>query len=397
MDQAAGNGTTTLSSRRRKQLLRAGFALSVVCLLGIGLAVEVQRSHVRHQMQTDSEVATVWLLQATHGPNHILSRGSTVQRWANAHGVHALGDYQVLSSSFNGEPNGVEFWFDYESHTSAQELECHRVGPTAFVDDLGQVYHGFLDFQGKTVGVYLPGYDHAARYLTCKVHWMPRRPAASFPVSRPMSFTVPLPPTRRTLPLASTLPSGPASVTKNGITVTVDEVHLSPARLRTLYEGQRDLMFQVHIQGGQIADDNVEMPLADTRVSGPSFVTGNMLTPRQMRRIQSQAFTYSYRSGRSGTLFFTGLPPSSDSFTITDPYGVALLSETASIVMPLQKPQNGRKASPFWTAPVNGAGRGTDCVQLHLHVQPPSSSPQAMPPSAVVFDIPVRVAPDTTP
>ena len=397
MDPGTRKATANLSPRRRKHLLRAGFALSAVCLLGIGLAAAVQRSHVRHQMQTDPEVATVWLLQATHGPNHTLTRGSTVQRWANAHGMHVLGDYQVLSSSFNGEPNGIEFWFDYESHTSARELECHRVGPTAFVDDLGQVYHGFLDFQGKTVGVYLPGYDHAAHRLTCTIHWMPRRPAAPFPVSRPMSFTVPLPPSRRTLPLASTLPSDPVSVTRNGITVTVSDMHLSPARLRSLYEGQRDLMFRLRIQGGQIADDNVEMPLAERGAPGPSFVTDKRLTQRQIQRIQGQAYSYSYRSGRSGTLFFTGRPPHSDSLTITDPYGVALLPETAALAMPLQKPQNGRKASPFWIAPVNGAGQGTDCVQLHLHVQPPSSSSQAMPPAPVVFEIPVRVAPDATP
>ena len=135
MNQAAVKGTANLSSRRRKQLLHGTCALLAVGLLGIGLALAVRQSHIQHQMQTDPEVATVWLLQVTHGPNHTLTRGSTVQRWANQHGLHALGDYQVLTGSFNGEPNGLEFWFDYDSHTSIKELECHRVGPTAFVDE----------------------------------------------------------------------------------------------------------------------------------------------------------------------------------------------------------------------------------------------------------------------
>lgn len=389
MDQAAGKGTAILHSRRRKRLLRGSLSLLTVCLLGGGLALAVRQSRIQHQMQTDPEVATVWLLEVTHGPNHTVTRGSTVQRWANAHGIHALGDYQVLTGSFNGEPDGIEFWFDYQSHMSVKDLECHRVGPTAFVDDLGQVYHGFLDFQGKTVGVYLPGYDHAARRLTCALHWMPRRPAAPFPVSRPMTFTVPLPSVRRKLPPASTLPSGPLSLTKSGITVTVSEVRLSPPRLRNLYQGQRDLMFRLDIQGGQIADVNVEQPVDDPRTS-TVFNQGQILTSRR------QFFNYRIRPGSNGLPSWNG-PSPLDNITITDPYGTALLPEFASVAMPLIKLRKGLKSSPFWVAPINGAGRGTDCVQLHFHVQPPSRSPKAMPPDPIAFDIPVRVTPEAAP
>jgi hypothetical protein len=396
MDQAAGQRTTNRSPRKQKQLLRVSAALLSVCLAGVGLTLGVRQSHIRHQRQTDPEVATVWLLQTTHGPNHTLTRGSAVQRWANAHGIHALGDYQVLTSGFNGEPDGIEFWFDYESHLSARELECHRVGPTAFVDDLGQVYHGFLDFQGKTVGVYLPGYDHAAHRLTCTLHWMPRRPAAPFPVSRPMTFTLALPTLRRTLPPASTLPSDPVSVTKNGITVTIRDAHLSPLKLRPLYEGQRDLLFRLVIQGGEIADENVITAVEEAQ-NGSSALNGNtVFIQGQIRAANGRIFNTRVRSGNN--IFMLGNGPSPESsFLITDPYGTALLSDASSIAMPPAKPRPGQKTAPFWTAPVNGAGRGTDAVLLHFHVQPPSASPKAMPPASIPFDIPVRINPAPTP
>ena len=351
-------------------MLRRSVALLTLCLLGAALAAAVRQSRILHQMQTDPEVATVWLAQVTHGPNHTLIRGSTVQRWANEHGVHALGDYQVLTGSFNGEPNGIEFWFDYDSHLSSKDLECHRVGQTAFVDDLGQIYHGFLDFQGKTVGVYLPGYDHAAHSLTCTLHWMPRRPAAPFPVSRPMTFQVPLPSLRRTLPPASTLPAGPVSVTKNGVTVTIGDMHLSPPQLRTLYQGQRDLMFRLQIQGGQIADDNVAF------------------APPALSRLVTWPYKYRMQPRNNFVLSSVGT-----NFAITDPYGTNLLPETATITIPPTNPHAGKDQSLAWIAPVNGAGRGTDCVRLHFHIQPPSRSPKAIPPDTVAFDIPVRIAP----
>jgi len=385
-----------ITSRKRKQLTRGTIALFSACLLGGALAVAVRRSQIRHQMQTDPSVATAWLIQVTHGPNHTLTRGSTVQRWANQHNIHALGDYEVLTGSFNGEPNGIEFWFDYSSHTDAKNLECHRVGPTAFVDDLGQIYHGFLDFQGKTVGVYLPGYDHAAHRITATVHWMPRRPAAPFPVSRPMTFSVPLTASRRILPPASTLPDGPVSITKSGITVTLSDVHLSPPRLRSLYEGQRDLTFQLHIQGGEIADENVVIP-EDYVLDATSAFSPNAPTAiqRQVRVVQGRGITTRLRSGN--TIYMLGNGSlDGDHLTITDPYGISLVPPMLSVAMPVTKPRKGQKASPSWIAPVTGAGKGTDCVQFHFDVQPPARSPKAMPPASIPFDIPVRVSTEAT-
>ncbi len=386
----------TASKCTSKFFRNAGVALLTFSLLGMGLTVAVRQSHVRHQMQTDSEVATVWLLQVTHGPNHTLTRGSVVQRWANEHGVHALGDYQVLNGSFNGEPNGLEFWFDYDSHTSLKDLECHRVGPTAFTDDLGQIYHGFLDFQGKTVGVYLPGYDHSARRITCTLRWMPRRPAAPFPVSRTMTFTVPLPAVRRTLPPASTLPSGPVTVTKGGITVKLSDVRLSPPRFRTLYAGQRDLNFQLQIQGGEIADTNVEQPITNLPGASTTYYANAMILQRQIRASAGQSYTYRIQPGGNILRLGNGVS-ASESFSITDPYGVALLPESFSVMTPTAKPLPGGKRSPFWVAPLNGAGKGTDAVLFHFHVQPPARSPKSMPPESVSFDIPIQISPVPAP
>ncbi|HLK60708.1 MAG TPA: hypothetical protein VKU00_29360, partial [Chthonomonadaceae bacterium] len=178
------------------RVLGCGIAL---LLLGVGLvmttALMVQARNRRVQLQSDPHVATVWLLGATWGPNHSVTFGSPSQKWLNEHNITAFGSYAVLHSPYTGEPGGVEFWFDYQSYLPSQELECHRVGEMAFTDDLGQTYHGYLDFQGKTVGVYLPAYDHAAHRLFCNIHWMPRRPAAPSPVSTPMTFMVNLPPT----------------------------------------------------------------------------------------------------------------------------------------------------------------------------------------------------------
>lgn len=381
-------------SRKRKLLVRGGVATLSVVLTGVGLALAVRQSHIRHQRQDDPQVATVWLMQATRGPNHTLTRGSTVQRWANQHNIHFLGDYQVLTSNFNGEPNGIEFWFDYQSHVSTKELECHRIGPAAFVDDLGQVYHGFLDFQGRYVGVYLPGYDHAAHRITCTVRWMPRRPAAPVPVSHPMSFTVPLTPVRRQLPAAAMLPADPVRVTRKGITVTLSEAHLGPTKLRGYYDGQRDLLFRLQIQGGQISDENLVLPTNDTNGLTTSFSGNAVIVQGQIRSARGPVYTARNRAG--STVFILGNGSSdADSFRITDPYGISLVPDTASITLPATKPQKGQKASPYWVAPVTGTGRGTDCVQLHFHVQPPASSSMALPPEPVAFDIPLRLSPAT--
>jgi hypothetical protein len=142
-DIKVGNMEEISEKRRRGR----GNARSVGCGIGMLLLVGglllamvliVQARNRRIQLQSDPHIATVWLMGATWGPNHTLVDGTAWQKWLNAHNITAFGSYTELRSPYNGEPGGVEFWFDYQSHLPSQELECHRVGEMAFTDDLGQ-------------------------------------------------------------------------------------------------------------------------------------------------------------------------------------------------------------------------------------------------------------------
>ncbi|HLV80720.1 MAG TPA: hypothetical protein VKT32_10575, partial [Chthonomonadaceae bacterium] len=247
-------------SKQRAERMWVGWLAGGLALAGLVLVlcrlVAGSRSHV--QMQTDPNVATVWVLGVTHGPMHMVQEGSALQKWLNAVNIHAFGDYHSYRSGYDGDPDSLEIWFDYTSYLPrTPDLECHRVGQTAFVDDMGQAYHGYLDFQGKVVGVYLPGYDHAAHRLTCCLHWMPRQPAAPTPVSRPMVFTIALPPAQRLLPPLAALPRGPVTQSHGEVTVTVTDARLSAPRTRPFTSTQRDLAFRLKITGGELACSNV--------------------------------------------------------------------------------------------------------------------------------------------
>ena len=185
----------------RRDFFRAYKIVGALLLVFIGLLAAslygLNESCRRAQTQTDPRIATVWILGVTQGARPTLTRGSILQKWLNAHDIHALGDYRILTTRYTGDHNSLEIWSDYQSYLpDYPQLECHRVRETAFVDDLGQPYHGYLDFQDKYVGVYLPGYDHAARRLTCELHWMPRQSSSAHPISAPMTFTIDLPPRR---------------------------------------------------------------------------------------------------------------------------------------------------------------------------------------------------------
>lgn len=328
-------------------------ALSLLAALGGMAAITVfvaRDSQRRAQMQTDSRVATVWVLGVAHGTQP-LTRGSLLQKWLNARGIHAFGEYRTLTSRYNsGNENGLEIWFDYQSYLKKRpELECHRIGATAFVDDLGQRYHGFLDFQDQYVGVYLPGYDHAARRLVCAVRWMPRQPARPRPMSKPMVFTVDLPPVKRVLPPADTLPRRFVTLTNQGVTVTVGQARLSAPDYRIGgYAGsQRELFFYLKIEGGELTAPNIVSPIAE-------------LAPRASSLDTSRPFT------------------------ITDPYGVSLLPEDRILEPVLQQGRGGT----LWSAAVNGAGQGTDAVRLRFDVRPKGRKPSA---PAIPFDITIPV------
>lgn len=353
--------------RRLRAVRFAILWMNILCLcLGLasaGLYFQ-QNSRRRSQMQTDSKVATVWVMGVTHGPEHTLTRGTPLQKWLNRVGIRALGDYRVLTGKYGGDPNSVQIWFDYASQIpTSKELECHRVGPTAFMDDLGQFYHGYLDFHDKYVGVYLPGYDHAARRLLCLVRWMPRRPDTTEPSSRPMAFTVDLPGSRRVLPPAARLSASLAAQTNEGVTVTASDGGLSGIRTDAYSTSQRRLSFRLRIQGGRLADMNVD--------AGYSAALSAASARGGFRRPGSGFMPSPAPAGLS-------TPPANSAplFSIVDPYGVSLVPN-GEMLFPMltadDRPVRDRTGA-VWVAPVNSAGKGTDVVRLKLHVIPDSGS-----------------------
>jgi hypothetical protein len=344
----------------------------------------LNESRRRAQTQTDPRIATVWILGVTQGAQPALTRGSILQKWLNAHDIHALGDYRILTTRYTGDHNSLEIWFDYQSYLSNHaELECHRVRETAFVDDLGQPYHGYLDFQDKYVGVYLPGYDHAARRLTCELHWMPRQPASTPLVSAPMTFTLDLPPAPRVLPPAASLPRGPVMVTTQGITVTVGGARLSAANIGMLGGSQRELTFHLNVQGGELVDSNVDRPTSYLLRGGTPTLR---LYPGSFWRFRRAAGLLLTQPGASPGAASTTRP-----FRITDPYGVSLVPDNEAISpLPLL---NETGPTPIrygmvWVAPVDGAGHGTDAVRLRFDVLPAVHTPATKP---IPFDVTIPV------
>ncbi|HZP83215.1 MAG TPA: hypothetical protein VFB21_16350 [Chthonomonadaceae bacterium] len=371
--------TKVVLTRRAPRSYR-GLILAIGLLVALGgmtaLTVFVARDGQRRaQMQTDSRVAAVWVLGVARGAQP-LTRGSLLQKWLNARGIHAFGEYRVLTSRYNnGNRDSLEIWFDYQSYLKQYpQLECHRIGQTAFVDDLGQRYHGFLDFQDQYVGVYLPGYDHAARRLVCAVRWMPRQPARPRPMSKPMVFTVDLPPAKRVLPPADTLPRRFVTVTNQGVTATVGQARLSEPDYRIGgYAGsQRELTFRLKIEGGELVGSNVSRPYQLI-----SNTNSNLRLYFRQRALAGTTANDAASQGRA--------------FTITDPYGVSLLPED-ELLSPMLTPDEAKpmqgKEGTVYTAPVNGAGQGTDAVRLRFDVRPKGSAPSA---PTIPFDITIPV------
>ncbi len=375
-------------NRFARPLLWAALLLACFGAVGVFIAHFAAEGRKRSQIQTDPAVATAWLLGVTHDSNTPLIRGSHLQKWLNTHNIKFFGEYRELRTRFNTDPDGLEFWFDYDSHVPGHPLlECHRIGRTAFIDDLGQPYHGFLDFQGKSIGIYLPGYDHAAHRLTCTIHWMPRRPDLPTPVSLPMVFTVDLPPARRLLPPFEALPRGPVSQTIQGITVIADAARLSAPLLGVGTTGQRNLTFRLKVLGGQLANSNVfQFGPISTSLSPSTFRLFGSGAPLSMRGGpfgQGSVFrSRLYRRAFSPTV---GRP-----IEITDPYGVSLISG-GEMLTPLSADDTSRERGEdgtAWMAPVNGGGHGTTAIRLQCDVLPTGAT---SPNSAVHFDLTLPV------
>ncbi len=391
--------------RQRRRASRSGLFLTVAAVTIVALTVliagEWEAYQSRTQMQDDPRVARAWMIGTTFGLRHQIQRGSSLQRWLNERNISLLGDYEIVQSQYANDPGSMEIWFNYQSYLIGQpDLECHRVNAagTAFIDDLGQPYHGFLDIHGKTVGVYLPGFDHSAHEIRCLLHWMPRRPGGPPPVSRPMQFAVKLPRLPRVLPAASSLPRV-VTATKSGITVALDAARLGDFKHSERDVGQRDLTFRLKITGGEIANDNVE---ADFDVPAGSLSNSVRIGSLGLGYFTSSPNAASLRAlssvrqARQRLLAFTNATPNAP-MTLTDPYGIPLVVSGQSIT-PLVSKETLRSASrgegTVWNVPVNSAGKGTDVVRVHFDVSP-SALPGRRAPAAlresVPFDLVVPV------
>jgi hypothetical protein len=369
------------SSRRFRIFRRFCLVCTVLLALGIGALAVVRINRNAMQWHQDPSVGTVWVAGVSYGARPTLSVGSPLVRWLNRHGIQAFGKAETLVSRFHGDEGGLEIWFGCRSKLAGKPLlECHRVGKTAFTDDLGQEYQGYLDFQGAMVGVYLPGYDHAARRLTCALHWMPRAPADPAPISAPMQFTIDLPPATRQLPEPEQLAGVTSTQTRQGITVTAGNVRLEAPKLSTTVSSQRDLIFHLDVRGGTLACSNMEtLPGRINRGASSAHAASRELQITS-RDLQAARLVAPWNAP----------PPPQNALQITDPYGVSLLASREQVV-PMMSLDATRctqeQDGAVWIAPVNSAGQGANVIHLRLYIQP--ANPQA-PPVPFDFTLPVR-------
>ena len=363
-----------LPHRSHRAVWRAAQVVALVAVLAVTGRALLQTRQRLQQWHDDPDVASVWVVGITRGPDLTLTRGGPMLEWLNAHGVKIFGTADKVTSRYSGAPDGIEIWFAYHSHLRhTRELACHRVGRTAFTDDLGQCYHGLLDFEGDIVGVYLPAYDHAARRLTCTLHWMPRAPAPPTPISQPMRFEIELPRVSRRLPPAAQLSFGPVVQTRDDIRVTLGNARLSAPTYSGYDVRQRDLTFHLDIQGGVLAAANVDPHKSELAM--PTATTAPMTLG-------------SRRPGHP----WSRPQQSQDPLTATDPYGVSLVPERGEVapMMSLDELHCTRAADGVvWIVPVNGAGQGTDAVRVRFDVRPSAGGP------LVPFDLTVRVRGDS--
>lgn len=384
MNYNTDEGITVHQKRRRLRLSLTYLAITLI-LLVCAASFEIWSDRARLQLQTDPRMVSAWIIGTTYGPKQQLTRGTMFQKWLSQMGFHSLGNQEILTSRFHGDSDGMQIWLDYNSFLpDAKYLECHRIGQTAFVDDLGQRYHGFLDFHGRIVGVYLPGYDHAAHRITCRLHWCPRQQYPPRLFSSPMSFTIDLPKTTRQLPAAESLVSASSKQTIRGITVQVSSVRLVPQNLSPQFVVQNQLSFHLNIEGGNLANSNVALGNGEIR-------------QRRLRELLTQIDPAGGQNLLTPDSEQTAgqIPPptlgeyTKNRFIITDPYGLSLMPDTAVLTPAIDWFGRGYlrdEAGWVWRAPVNGVGIGTDAVRLQLDVRP-VTPPNSTPAPPVHFDL----------
>lgn len=337
----------------------------VAALVGVGLLFFLTYRQVQSSAQEHEQpgFVHVWLEGVRFGPNLTLSTGDPLTQWLTRHHLPWFHKSRTYVSRYQGTVGSLELWLGYHSELANHpELVCHRVGRTAFVDNFGQAYHGFLDIFPHSIGIYLPGYDHAARELVCTLRWMPAPPDPPLPLSEPMRFYIRLPHYPRKLPLLSQVPNGPVSQTKQGVRVTLSGVWLSTPQYSNPDASRNILLFHLKIAGGELAASNV--------------LTTDIADPFSIHRVASS------------------WAPAHNPLTITDPYGFPLLSPVRNILPvfslsaagePLHTPEG-----EVWQAPVDGAGRSTDVVRFHFDVHPHGGT------TLIPFDLTVRVHHDAS-
>ncbi len=329
----------------RKIFIALGFA-GVLLTAGAVLLGIMTLRRKEMQYQNDPAVAASWIVGARKGGNPSLFAPTLWQKYLNKTGLKFLYSPPAVQSRYSGTNGSLELWLGYQSHLKGHPLlVCHRVGRTAFVDDMGQDYHGFLDVHGHIIGIFLPGYDHAAHRLTCILHWMPQEADENSRVSLPMLYTISLTPPKRKLPSAAQL-SQSAVQTEDGMTVHVWDVRLSNLQYGGYLQGQRTLSFSLHVMGGELAGSNM---IAETAAKAP-------------------AGAYSSQ--------------------VTDPYGIVMnLPHTFFTPMfSLTSPGVVHEGDgTVWTVPVDSAGKSTDACTFHLPMQPTAGG------APVWFSLTVRV------
>ncbi len=336
------------SLQKLLKVLVLSTSVAVVILGSIVILETIQRRKL--QIQNDPQVAAAWLAGVRYGSDCSLTPHHGLTTLLKRIGLRLPQVHHTLLSHFQGANGSMEVWLGYISHlTNQPRLVCEPVGSTVFYDNLGQSYRGFLDLQPGFVGLFLPGYDHAARTITCVVHWLPANNDAA-KVSKPMRFEIKLPSASRKLPPAPSIGYS-AVASQQGVTVGISHVRLSEALNGDYRNGQRELTFHLHTVGGAVWARNMNMAELEDDQSIPTSDAVSIVDPYGMNIVMPHTFISRMRS------FVTGAP-----FTV----------EHASV----------------WVAPVSGAGESTDVVKIVLPIKPTHSA------RVIPFQLLVRVKQD---
>ncbi len=330
------------------KVLTLSTSIAVVILGSLLLFETIQKRKL--QIQNDPQVAAAWLAGVRYGTDCSLAPHHGLVSLMKRIGLRLPEAQHELLSRFKGANGSLEVWLGYVSHVAHQpQLVCEPVGTTAFYDNLGQSYRGFLDLQPGFVGIFLPGYDHAAKTITCVVHFVPSN-SESAQASKPMRFVIHLPKVQRMLSTSAS--TGYSTVSSaHGITVKISHVRLSQALNGNYRHGQRELIFHLHINGGVVWARNMNMAEMENDTSIPAHQSVSIYDPYGMQLVLPHTFISRMRS------FLTGAP-----FTVNH----------ASV----------------WVAPVSGAGESTNVVKIVLPVKVNHSA------NVVNFQMLVRVKQD---